>query len=101
MILVVTVLEMLLDVLYVRDTTAFNATLSMSTLGFYVSYLITIIHMTFYGRNETHGAGSFNPGRLLGPITNIIAFLWIILTIGFQVRATVVLSSYIFQKKDK
>jgi amino acid transporter len=95
MVLVVGFLQMLLGLIYLGSSTAFNAVLSMSILGMYASYLSPIVFMLVYGRRSSApilrglGSGSFNLGPRWGPIINIIAILWLILAMVFSTFPTI------------
>ncbi|KAJ4307626.1 hypothetical protein N0V94_009669, partial [Neodidymelliopsis sp. IMI 364377] len=49
-VVLITILQMLLGFIYLGNSTAFNAILSMAILGLYTSYLIPIIYFMFFGR---------------------------------------------------
>ncbi|KAJ5211391.1 Amino acid/polyamine transporter I [Penicillium cf. griseofulvum] len=95
MVLVVGFLQMLLGLLYLGSSTAFNAVLSMAILGMYASYLSPIVFMLIYGRRRSapiargFGSGSFNLGPRWGPIVNIVAILWLIIAMAFSTFPTV------------
>jgi len=79
MCVLLTVLQALLGLLYVGNTTAFNAVLSMAILGIYASYVLPIAYMLLYGRTRSsHRVVRFGPFTLgrWGPAINIIALLW-------------------------
>ena len=74
-----TMLQALLGLLYIGNTTAFNAVLSMAILGIYASYVLPIAYMLVYGRSPSpHRIVRFGPFSLgrWGPAINIIALLW-------------------------
>lgn len=87
-IIVITILQMLLGLIYLGNTTAFNAVLSMAIIGMYLSYVIPIICMLFYGRRQLTQRGRFRLGTTLGVSCNIISILWIILVIVFSTFPT-------------
>ncbi|KAJ5887036.1 uncharacterized protein N7473_009710 [Penicillium subrubescens] len=95
MILVVSFLQMLLGLIYLGSSTAFNAVLSMAILGMYASYFSPILFMLIYGRRTTAevvrglGPGMFNLGSRWGPVVNLIALLWLILAMVFSTFPTV------------
>jgi choline transport protein len=95
MILVVSLLQMLLGLIYLGSTTAFNAVLSMAILGMYASYFSPIVFMLIYGRRSSAqvvrglGGGMFNLGSRWGPVINVIALLWLILAMVFSTFPTV------------
>jgi len=79
MCVLLTILQALLGLLYVANTTAFNAVLSMAILGCYASYVLPIAYMLVYGRSpSTHRTVRFGPFSLgrWGPVINIAALLW-------------------------
>lgn len=84
-IVISTVLEMLLGLIYLGNSTAFNAILSMSVLGMYASYLLPIIYMLLYGRKflRKNQYGSFRLGDRLGWVVNIVAVAWLVIAIVF------------------
>ncbi|KAL3425153.1 amino acid permease [Phlyctema vagabunda] len=85
-ILAITLVEMLLGFIYLGNSTAFNAVLSMAVLGMYASYFLPIAYMTIYGRKKLSRAdyGPFKLGSILGPITNIAALCWLIVAMVFS-----------------
>lgn len=84
MVICISVLEFLLGFIYIGNTTAFNAVLSMAILGMYLSYLLPIIYMFFFGRKTgAHVPGPFRLGRY-GPIINVLAMLWLVLAMFFR-----------------
>ncbi|KAF4340158.1 amino acid transporter [Fusarium beomiforme] len=85
-VVVVTILQMLLGLIYLGNTTAFNAILSMSIIGMYVSYAFPIIAILF-ARKRLQGSNGFGPfklGRIAGPAANIISLLWITVVVIFS-----------------
>jgi choline transport protein len=85
MIVLVSVLQMLLGLLYLGSYTAFNAVLSMAILGVYASYLIPIVYMLAYGRRGNGiEFGWFKLGKTVGPLLNVIAILWLLLAMIFS-----------------
>jgi amino acid transporter len=95
MIVVVTVLQMLLGLIYLGSSTAFNAVLSMAILGMYASYLSPIVFMLWHGRRSWPRGpkgvpfGPFRLGRRLGPAINIAAILWLLVAMVFSTFPTV------------
>lgn len=65
MCILLTVLQFLLGLIYIGNTTAFNAILSMSILGMYASYVLPIGFMLWYGRraSSSHAQGWFTLGK--------------------------------------
>lgn len=87
MCLLVTVLQGLLGILYVVNTTAFNAILSMAILGMYISYALPVafkIYNDCLSPTNRLPAAWFNMGRF-GRYINISALLWTFLAILFSV----------------
>jgi amino acid transporter len=84
-VVALTVVEMLLGLIYLGNSTAFNAILSMSILGMYTSYLLPIVYMAIYGRSKLGPGqyGHFKMGRW-GIFTNLMAICWLILAIVFS-----------------
>lgn len=83
MIILVSIIEVLLGLLYLQSTTAFNAVLSMAILGMYLSYALPIIYMLLFGRkNGMHPPGPFGLGRY-GPYLNVMALIWLVVAIIF------------------
>lgn len=82
-----TVLQMLLGLIYVGNTTAFNAILAMAIIGMYTSYVIPIAYMLHYRWTSTQTAplrfGYFRLGKL-GWILNVISLAWGVLAIVFS-----------------
>ncbi|RKL02447.1 hypothetical protein BFJ68_g12004 [Fusarium oxysporum] len=85
-VVVVTVLQMLLGLIYLGNTTAFNAILSMSIIGMYVSYAFPIIAMLFArkGLQTSNGFGPFKLGHIAGPAANVISLIWITVVVIFS-----------------
>ena len=85
-IIAVTVFQMLLGLLYLGNSTAFNAILSMAILGMYASYILPIIYMALYGRKklDREQFGPFSMGTLLGPVVNMVALGWLIVAMTFS-----------------
>ncbi|KZL79699.1 amino acid permease, partial [Colletotrichum incanum] len=85
-VILVTVLQMLLGFIYLGNTTAFNAILSMAIIGMYSSYIVPIIYMMAYGRKNLNPSdyGPFKLGPAMGPILNVISLIWMIVVIIFS-----------------
>ncbi|KAK7403433.1 hypothetical protein QQX98_010799 [Neonectria punicea] len=81
------VLQAALGFIYLGNTTAFNAILSMSIIGMYSSYGIPIACMLFNGRTQLPKSeyGPFRFGKIAGPILNIISLVWITAAIIFSI----------------
>jgi choline transport protein len=84
MVVCITILEGLLGFIYIGNTTAFNAILSMAILGMYESYLLPIVYMLLYGRKQGRVFGPFRLGRIGGFLTNIIAICWLVFAMIFS-----------------
>lgn len=94
MCVLLSVLQFLLGLIYIGNTTAFNAILSMSVLGMYASYFLPIAFMLLCGRKSSasHPRGAFFLGRwgrsiqkptfaclsniVIGSTINVIALAW-------------------------
>ncbi|KAJ5134999.1 uncharacterized protein N7515_004277 [Penicillium bovifimosum] len=94
MVAVVGFLQMLLGLIYLGSSTAFNAVLSMAILGMYASYLSPIVFMLLYGRRRSapivrgFGLGTFSLGSRWGPIVNVVAILWLTVAMVFSTFPT-------------
>jgi amino acid transporter len=94
MIVVVTTLQILLGLIYLASSTAFNAVLSMAILGMYASYLSPICFMLLYGRKSWtrapsgHNFGPFQLGRYMGPVINAVSIIWLIIAMIFSTFPT-------------
>ncbi|RYP70717.1 hypothetical protein DL769_004888 [Monosporascus sp. CRB-8-3] len=90
-ILLVLILQILLGFIYLGNTTAFNAVLSMAIIAMYLSYLAPIVCMLFnerrsYGANDY---GYWTLGKPLGITLNIISIVWMTVAIVFSTFPTV------------
>lgn len=84
-VVLITILEMLLGLLYLASSASFNAVLSMAILGMYASYLLPIIYMLLNGRKEgTRRPGPFSLGHIGGITINVIATTWLVFAIIFS-----------------
>ncbi|KAK1961087.1 amino acid permease [Colletotrichum sublineola] len=85
-VVLVTVLQMLLGFIYLGNTTAFNAILSMAIIGMYASYILPITYMLACGRKNLSPSdyGPFKLGPVLGPVLNIISLIWMTIVIVFS-----------------
>ena len=77
-ILVTTGIESLVGIIYFGNETAFNAILSMGTVGLYLTYLIPIGLMLFYARPRITVWGPFRL-RKAGMVINALAFAYSLL----------------------
>lgn len=85
-IVVITVLQMLLGFIYLGNSTAFNAILAMAIIGMYLSYILPICYMLFFGRSKLARAdfGPFRLGKALGITFNVISIVWLTISIVFS-----------------
>lgn len=86
----VTILQGVLGILYVVNTTAFNAILSMAILGMYTSYALPVafkIYNDCISPVNRLPAAWLNMGRY-GRYVNISALLWSLVAIVFSVFPT-------------
>lgn len=83
---VTTALQMLLGFIYLGNTTAFNAFLSMAIIGMYTSYALPIVAMLFARPRlvAADGFGPFKLGKIAGPILNVISLVWITVVVVFS-----------------
>ncbi|KIX09497.1 uncharacterized protein Z518_00577 [Rhinocladiella mackenziei CBS 650.93] len=86
MIVLVSVLQALLGFIYLGNTTAFNAILSMAIIGMYLSYILPIVYMLLCGRPRlsTSEYGPFKLGRISGMLINIFAIMWLVFAMVFS-----------------
>ena len=87
MVVLVSILQALLGLLYLGSTTAFNAVLSMSILGMYASYLLPIIFMLVQRCRRDPASvpcGVFRLGHIGGSINNVASVLWLVFTMIFS-----------------
>lgn len=84
-IVALTGVEMLLGLIYLGNSTAFNAILSMAVLGMYASYLVPILYMMICGRKNIKKSqyGPFKLGDKLGLVVNIVSVVWLVVAIVF------------------
>lgn len=84
-VVLVTVLQMLLGFIYIGNTTAFNAILSMAIIGMYSSYIVPIAYMLFGRKNiKPSDFGPFKLGPTVGPVLNVISLIWMVVVIIFS-----------------
>ncbi|KAK6223612.1 amino acid permease [Colletotrichum tabaci] len=85
-VVLVTALQMLLGFIYLGNTTAFNAILSMAIIGMYSSYIAPIAYMMAYGRRTLKPSdyGPFRLGPVLGPVLNAVSLVWMVVVIVFS-----------------
>ena len=86
MVVLVAILQALLGFIYLGNTTAFNAILSMAIIGMYLSYILPIAYMLFCGRKNLAPSqyGPFRLGKIGGVVANVIACLWLIFAMIFS-----------------
>lgn len=77
-------IQLLLGLLYLGNVTAYNAVLSLSIVGSYLSFLIPIWYMFFYGRSKKRQYGSFTLPKVLGSFINLFSMIWISLVVIFS-----------------
>ncbi|KAF2011608.1 amino acid transporter [Aaosphaeria arxii CBS 175.79] len=84
-VVLVTALQMALGFIYLGNSTAFNAVLSMAILGLYTSYLIPIVYWLVFGRPrfQSHQFGPFRMWKPLGVAVNLLACAWLVLAIVY------------------
>ena len=89
-IVLITILQMLLGFIYLGNSTAFNAILSMAILGLYTSYLIPIVYFMIYGRPKmaSYEFGFFKMPKALGLGLNLLSCAWLVLAIIFSTFPT-------------
>ena len=75
----VTIIQMLLGIINIGSTSAFTAFISVGVQALALSYGIPVAISLFTLRKEVNQA-RWTLGKLLGPIVNVIALLWI----GFE-----------------
>ncbi|EXJ94240.1 hypothetical protein A1O1_02633 [Capronia coronata CBS 617.96] len=76
-LLLVTVVQLLLGLIYLGSTSAFTAFVSVGVIGLAVSYAIPIGISVWHRRKEVSTA-PWNCGPVIGPIVNGIALCWIL-----------------------
>lgn len=83
---IIVILQIVLGLIYLASSTAFNAILSMAIVSMYTSYIIPIAAMLFGGRGRVRSAdyGPFKLGRSLGVILNIVSVGWILVSMVFS-----------------
>jgi choline transport protein len=89
-VVVITLMQGVLGFLYLGNTTAFNAILSMAILGMYTSYLLPIVYMLVFGRKKLQlfEYGPFSLGKVLGVALNCISIGWLVVAIVFSTFPT-------------
>lgn len=90
-VVVVTVLQGILGFIYLGNSTAFNAILSMAIISMYLSYILPIIYMLLYGRGKLRKRdfGPFRLGRVLGIIMNVVGIAWMLVVMVFSTFPTI------------
>lgn len=86
MVVLVSVLQALLGFIYLGNTTAYNAILSMAIIGMYLSYILPIMYMLLYGRRKlsVDEYGPFKLGKVGGMVTNVFSIAWLLLAMIFS-----------------
>ncbi|KAJ3495394.1 hypothetical protein NLG97_g3427 [Lecanicillium saksenae] len=84
-IVIVSILQALLGLIYLGNSTALNAVLSMSIIGMYITYGLPIAFM-ISARNKIsrHSFGSFRMPAKIGTAINIISLIFITVVICFS-----------------
>ncbi|KKY28873.1 putative amino acid permease [Phaeomoniella chlamydospora] len=75
-LILTTVVQMLLGLIDLGSSSAFLAFVSVGVMALAVSYAIPIMISLYYKRKEVNAA-KWTCGKILGPIVNTIAVLWI------------------------
>ncbi|KAH8890093.1 amino acid transporter [Thozetella sp. PMI_491] len=90
-VVLVSVLQLILGFIYLGNTTAFNAILSMAIIGMYLSYTLPVVYMLLFGRRKDskHQFGPFRLGKVLGITMNIIGLIWMVVVMIFSTFPTV------------
>lgn len=90
-VVIITILEFLLGLIYLGNSTAFYAILSMAIIGMYISYAIPIVYMLFGGRQRIRKSdyGTFRLGPIFGPVLNIIGLIWMVVSVIFSAFPTI------------
>ncbi|KXJ86868.1 amino acid/polyamine transporter I [Microdochium bolleyi] len=80
------VLQALLGLLYLGNPTAFNAVLSMSIIGSYLTHVVPIVYMIYRGRPRMSRTryGAFALPKTVGYAVNILSVIWIIVVVVFS-----------------
>ena len=91
-VVVVLVLQVALGLIYLGNSTAFNAILSMAIIGLYISYGLPIVYMLIYGhpKFKRRDYGSFRLPRGMNVVVNVISLVWIVVSIIFSTFPTTV-----------
>ncbi|KAJ4156176.1 hypothetical protein NW754_007800 [Fusarium falciforme] len=76
-LILVTVVQMLLGVIYIGSSSAFTAFVSVGVMSLEVSYIIPVIVSLLHKRKEANGA-RFTCGPIIGAMVNYVALLWIL-----------------------
>jgi choline transport protein len=84
-VVALTMVEMLLGLIYLGNSTAFNPILTMSILGMYTSYILPIAYIVIYGRKKLSSSqyGPFRMGRW-GVWTNVVSICFLVLASVFS-----------------
>ncbi|KAF2187358.1 amino acid transporter [Zopfia rhizophila CBS 207.26] len=90
-VVLVMILQMLLGFIYLGNSTAFNAILSMAILGLYASYCIPIVYFLIFGRPklQPYEFGPFKLPKGLGVALNLLAIGWLVLAMVFSCFPTI------------
>jgi amino acid transporter len=85
-IIVATVLQILLGLLYLGNVTAFNAVLSLAIIGSYLAHVVPICYMIVCGRPRLPRShyGAFALSKPTGYFVNISSVAWIVVVVVFS-----------------
>ena len=89
-IVVSVILQALLGFIYLGNSTAFTAILSMAIISMYMSYILPIIYMLLYGRKRLaqHEFGPFKLDLGVGVLFNLVSIAWMLLVMVFSTFPT-------------
>ncbi|KAH6988340.1 amino acid/polyamine transporter I [Ilyonectria destructans] len=82
--------QLLLGLIYLGSSTAFNAILSMAIIGLYLSYILPIIYQLAYGRRRRDAGrqGWLKLPARVGITLNLVSCAWIVLAVVFSTFPT-------------
>ncbi|KAK0389058.1 hypothetical protein NLU13_2634 [Sarocladium strictum] len=85
-VIVSSLLQVVLGLLYLGNVTAFNAVLSLAIVGSYLAYFMPIWFMALYGRPKLQREeyGWFALSKTTGYVVNIVSMFWIVLVVVFS-----------------
>lgn len=73
----VTVVQMLLGLINLGSTSAFTAFISVGVVALAITYAIPISISLFYNKRHEVSLAKWNCGKVVGPIVNVLALVWI------------------------